>query len=255
MQFRSPTADPLDIASFAASVRTDFPKRQEQPSHAPLEESFEPPAKAPAFSIELLDRPPMPRFWLLSEHESRLIQIQHDFFAFNWRKVEETREYPRYSELRRNFRDFASQFEVVLQQAGKGALEPAWCEVTYVNHIEAPSESTQRLELSDVLSFIAPLPRDATVPRLEDTQLNQRFRVETDGDPVGRLHLAVASAFRASDFRPIWTLTLIGRLRTDEATLDGGLRRLDDCREMIVRAFISLTTPQMHETWGIEGGA
>ena len=56
---------------------------------------------------------PLPRFWFVSEDGLRLVQVQEDRVAFNWRRLGRDVPYPRYGTLR-------SEFERILARAGRG---------------------------------------------------------------------------------------------------------------------------------------
>src|SRR5262249_17490048 len=83
--------------------RQEFPIVEEQ---APLNVSFETfgsPSAAPELRLELLRRPPIPRFWFMNENRVELIQFQVDRFVRNWRKVGDDITYPRYEAIRARF--------------------------------------------------------------------------------------------------------------------------------------------------------
>lgn len=252
IQFDSIVADVLDLATFSARVKGDFPSREERPPHAPMEEEFGRPSPTDPFRVEVLDRPPTPRFWLLSEDGSRLIQIQSDFFALNWRKLDDSQEYPRYSALRADLARYLEELRQVIVAEGKASdIRPAWFEVTYVNHIVG--RDNERPPLSDVLAAVRPLDSDF-LPPAEDGQMSERFLIEEDGQAIGRLLYAIVPAFRAADGLPIWVLTLTARLRAREPALAEAFHRLDLGREWVVKAFVDLTTETMHKTWGLQRG-
>jgi uncharacterized protein (TIGR04255 family) len=253
IQFESPTVQVLDVAAFSSRVKADFPDREEQPPLAPIEERFGAPSELESFQVEVLDRPPMPRFWLLSTDGTKLLQVQHDRIALNWRKRDEANEYPRYGQLREAFVSCVETFDDVLAGEGKGVIQPNWCEVTYVNHI-APVDG-RRPSLSEILTFIGQLPEGGFLPPPEDAQVAERFLIQEDGEPIGRLTLAVNPAIRRSDGAPVWALTLVSRIRPSEPTREGAFQRLDQGRLWAVQAFRELITGGMHEKWGLRGAS
>ena len=57
---------------------------------------------------------PMPRFWLISEDQSILVQIQKNAFLLNWRKRDD--EYPRFEKVKSEFDRYYSAFTVFVSQ-------------------------------------------------------------------------------------------------------------------------------------------
>jgi uncharacterized protein (TIGR04255 family) len=205
----------------------------------------------PQISVQLLDGPPMPRFLLISEDDTELVQVQHDLFALNWRRVEGA-GYPEYDQLRADFVRQLDAFQGLLMEKDKGKLRPNWCEVTYVNHIDA-AHSGRKLQLGEILTLVQDPTHDGALPPQEDVQVGARYLLDEDERPIGRLLVNAAPAVRTADQVPIWVLNLTTRLRVDDQSLDGALGRLDVGHEWADRAFVALTTPRMHEIWGYGG--
>lgn len=246
IQFEA-AVESLDVATYGARIRSDFPKRSEQPPRPLLEERFDDLQEAPPFRLEILDRPPLSRFWFLSEDEGRLVQVQQDTFALNWRKLDASDEYPRYPALREKFIHYLGELQDVLSAEGKPDLAPNWCEVTYINHV-GPDSDGNRLPLYEVLSVMRE-PSFRFLPGAEDAQAAARFRILEDDKPIGRLIVNANAAIRAVDRAPIWVMTLTARIRASEPNREAALSRLDLGREWVVRGFADVTTERMHQEW------
>lgn len=251
IQFGSPIFDPLVLGSYWARIRGEFPLREEQPPLPPMHEDFGVPALGDPIRVELLNRPPMPRYWFMSADQSELIQVQRDRFALNWRKTPGAEDYPRYPKLRERLEVRLRQLLATLD--ADVATTPDWCEVTYINHIEPEVGTRVRPEPDRVLKvFQTP---DAKFPPMpEDTQFAQRFLIpdpRNPENPLGRLSASLTSAFRLTDMSPIYVLTLTARGRSLSEDVDGALAFLDIGRKWIVLSFEGLTTENMHESWQI----
>ncbi len=251
VQFTAPTIDEFDIlARFWPVIEADFPKHAKQPPLPPAEEDFQRPPTG-GIEFRLLEGPPPPRYWFFSSDETLLVQAQTDRFIFNWRLIADGQDYPRYRNLRP---EFERRFRTFLETAG-GAKEfaPTWCELTYINHVEAPGSSEgAHGPLSQVLRALNPQPTAASLPPVEDTQLQQRFVMTDCGAPVGRLYLTATPAFRNDDGAPIYVVTLVARGRPRDATVASVLEFFDQGRELIVKGFKESTTDEMHQKWGLE---
>ena len=68
---------------------------------------------------------------------------------------------------------------------------------------------------------------------------------------IGRLHISVKPAFDVSDDnKPILVLSITARGVPEKHSVHDVLAFIDKGREMIVRGFTSVTTPELHECWG-----
>jgi uncharacterized protein (TIGR04255 family) len=245
-QLRTP-----QIGLLWAEFRSRFPVTEE---HAPLEPVIEkfgiPRASVPEVRLQMLETPPVPRVWFLNQPGTELIQVQQDRFIHNWRKVGEGDKYPRYEPIRDTFRSELATFQAVLARENLGQIVPNQCEVTYVNHIVAGSGWKTHGELGNVLTVFHNAYSDEKLREPEDVRLALRYVLRDEkAEPIGRLHISAQPVFRRSDNQPMLALTLTARCRPASEQLDDLNRTLDFGRDAIVRAFASVTTPEMHKIW------
>ncbi|MBM4128312.1 MAG: TIGR04255 family protein [Nitrospira sp.] len=231
--------------------RDRFPKTEE---HPPLESAIErfgvSPTPKGVARFQLLSTPPAPRCWFLNEEGTELVQVQHDRFVHNWRKVGDNDTYPRYDHVRATFESELKRFSEVLLRQELGELHPNQCEITYVNHIVSGEGWTTHGQLGDIVNLFSLHYTDAFHPEPEDCRLAARFVIPNrSGEPVGRLHVAIEPVYRTSDDAPMFALTLTARGRPLSYGLSGVLEVLDLGREWIVRTFATMTTPKMHALW------
>ena len=252
VQWDAPRFDALQIAEFGRRLHDRYPTREEQVARPPMQEEFGLPERPLQFQLEILDRPPSQRFWFLTTDGSHLIQVQADLVAVNWRRTLDGSDYPRYPALREQARESLDVIEAILKDEGSTPLKPSWCEVTYINHI-APSggDETERPPLHRVLVGIAS-PQSSVLPPPEDRQLIDRFVIRDNDHPAGRVHVSAVPAFRTEDRTPIYVLTLTARLRAKSPDVEGAWGALDRGRELLDRAFMEMTTPEMHQRWELQ---
>ncbi len=230
--------------------RDRFPRMEEHPPRNPVIERFGV-QRPPKASVQLETKLPVPRCWFLNETGTELIQVQQDRFVHNWRKVGDGDEYPRYEHVRRTFSTELDAFRKFLTREHLGELAPNQCEVTYVNHIVSGEGWQRHGQLGEVVTVWASRYSDAFLSELEDVNFAVRYIIpDSGGNPLGRLHVRVDSAYRTSDNKPIFVMKLTARGRPDGEGIEGVFSFLDLGREWIVRGFTSVTSPQMHEIWG-----
>lgn len=232
--------------------RDRFPATEEHPPLEPQIEQFGVKAGTEqGVRFELLTSLPTPRVWFLNGSGTELVQLQKDRFVRNWRKTDAVKAYPRYTFLRQQFVSDFDAFRGLVERENWGCLESNQCEVTYVNIIPCGRGWTEPGELAKVFTMFTPSYSDEGLGLPDGCELSARFVLENDGgEPVGRLHVAVASVVQVIDGSSAFRLTLTARGRPEGIGVEGILRSLDRGHEAIVRGFASITTPQMHAIWG-----
>lgn len=251
VQFEPATVTTLDVGMFREGIRSEFPAYEEQPARPPMEEVFKPIIGGAPFRVEMIAAPPMSRFWFLTEEGSRLIQLQSDLLAVNWRHLPEGGEYPRYVTLRKEIAQHLDALQRILEEEDRPGVRPNWCEVTYINHVTPESPSESRPPLEEILTIISPPRGEQFLPPPEDVVVRQRFLIDGD-EQRGRLTLEAAPAYRNVDSVPIWSITFTSRLRARGEGLDSALEALDKGREWAVKGFMEVISPEMQAKWGLE---
>lgn len=232
------------------AFRDRFPHTEEQPPLEPVIEQFgQRLARRPSVRLQFLATPPRPRLWLLNDAGTELVQIQDDRFVRNWRKQEDSDEYPRYRRLRELFKRDFGQF-LGLVAANEEVVEPNQCEVTYVNIIPSGKSRDDHGDLEKVVTVFSAGCPGGFPGKLEEAGITLRFILaEESGEPVGRLHVVAKPVFRVSDDQPAIELTLTARGRPEGEGIEGVMNFLDRGHEAVVRCFASITTPEMHHAW------
>ena len=228
-------------------VRRDFPKVSVQPPLAGKLEDQTPGAPfRPEVTLELGGQP-NPRFWLMDEPESRLIQLQRDRFVQNWRRTPSS-AYPRYSQLKSEFRERWDSLIGFMHDEKLGAPKVQQCEVTYVNHIDQGAGWDSVVDLPDVFTCLRPLPGDRFLADPAHLTLNISFAM---ADEAGRLRAEIAPVIRTTGESEQATIQfrLIAKGTPRDSSVDEILSWMDVAREHVVRGFVDLTTKRMHEIW------
>ncbi len=87
--------------------------------------------------LEILTLPPLRRILLLSQDQNYVVQLQESRLHFNWRKVGDTDDYPRFEPtIFPKFLDVWGKFSTFVTKTGLGNVRPLRYELTYINHIE-----------------------------------------------------------------------------------------------------------------------
>ncbi len=246
------TDDATALADYWPQIRQEFPHLEKQPPLLPASEEFGAKPRESRFQFEVLQSLTPQRYWF-SDGGNWLVQVQQDRFILNWRRREPTDVYPRYRAIRRRFEELFRPFVDGLDPERLAKNPPTWCEVTYINQIDAaaPSDASKHVPLSRILRLVKS-PRSSVLLPPEETQFQQRHiipSVDEGGDPAGRLYLTAIPALRAADSTAIYSLTLLARARPDGKSRAAILRSFDQGRDRIVRTFKEITTERMHKKW------
>ena len=239
------TDDALTLGTFWPRVQSDYPSIETQPPLPPMSEDFSV-VGAQGISFQLMG--PSSRYWLLSADSTELIQVQPDRFGYNWRKEPADAPYPRYRYLRQRFEHVFSTFAESIQGKGR-TMHPTWCEMTYINAI-TPADPSTLPDLSSILRRFSP-DRPEFLSPPQDSTFAERFLLTRNGTPTGRLYVSANPALRLQDRVPIYMLTFTARGLPPSADEAGVLSFFDEGRDLIVRSFRDMTTPEMHERRGL----
>jgi uncharacterized protein (TIGR04255 family) len=100
--------------------------------------------------------PTAQRWWLSSEDKNRVLQIQDDFFSFNWRRWEklpgEELNYPGFDLILKEANRHYAMLERYKSDAGGAMPVLSGCELLYDNMVLMRSVDGQPLNMSDTLA-------------------------------------------------------------------------------------------------------
>ena len=220
--------------------REAYPQLDEQPPLPPPDAAGQP-------LVEVtFGPPPINRHWFFSADGRRLVQLQADRLALNWRAVGEDDEYPRYTALREEFIARAADLDAFLGRTGRAPVAVSSVELSYVNVIRAGDDAAPRA--ADVLRGLTADPVDPDLGPALETHVAQTFRA---GDGAsGPLWLnAVAAPGRDPAGRPVLQLSISVRGSVDALGVQQAMVVVDAAHGYLVRGFAALTRPAMHERW------
>lgn len=247
-----PEFNPIRLGGWWQTVKNDFPNLQQ---HERLPKRIVPkdlnqPAK---LTLTLSNRPQNLRCWFLNESGTQLIQIQDDRFIYNWRKQNDTDGYPRYENIKARFKELFLSFCAYSQKNKFGEIIPNACEVVYVNRISQNELWKSHSDISKVIGVDVSCS-DSFLPRPELINAGLSYRLENNGDFVGRSTVNINSAYDRKTREPIIHLQFecIGEPVTKDFV--GMEKFMDIGHEWIVKGFASLTTEAMHKVWGRDNG-
>lgn len=230
-----------------SQIRSDYPKFETQPALTSAVENFDKPVgRRRVLEINLAEIGE--RYWLKSQDETRLLQLQNNRLLWNWRNNETGKPYPRYElTLRPQFEIEWDRFTKFLTVEGIGHPALIQCEVTYVNHIEVGDGWNSVADWRNIFTFFGVTREPEFLPSPETSHIKSQFVIALE---QGRLHVDVNRAVRFSDQKELIVFQLTARGKPNTPDIAGALAWFDLGREWVVRGFTDLTSDAMHKRWG-----
>lgn len=240
------------VGLFWNLIRGDFVRTDTKPALVSQFESFAPSedsgvALRPSF--ELITEYPIPRIWFMNASGTELFQIQPDRIVFNWRKTDSDPIYPRYEKVKARFVHLFEQFQTFVSRENLGAVIPNHCEVTYINHMEIHKNQSDSGAMRQIFPAWTGATSDGFLPEAEMVRFHSAYRIISEDQAIGRLHVNAAPRLRVKDRRTVIQAEITARGVPFGADLNGALQFFDLGREYVVRGFTSITSPEMHKQW------
>ncbi len=204
---------------------------------------FRPQVETIQFSSDLNDA----RCWFISQGGNEIVQVQPTYFIRNWRKQNDTGEYPRYKVLGPRFEKEWNGFREFLKTQKLSEPSVKECEVTYTNNIYKGEGWNEFSDLRKVTPLWAGNLTDSYLPGPETVSVALSY---LDDEKIGRLKVAIKHAIRLEDARQMLQLSLTAKGRPQSSSIEDIMNWMALGHEWIVRSFTELTTPEMHRLWG-----
>ena len=237
------------LGLFWQQVRSGFP----DPTDAePIDSQFE------RFGDERMTRARLPklrflrgspvasRLQLASADGHTMVQVQNGRLVYNWRRLDNGKDYPSWGRVRPAFDTAQGQLSAFIEAEELGVLEPTQWEVTYVNHFFRGREWQTPADWHRVVPGVIGSAVSISMGDLESCGANWHYLFP---DNTGRLHVDLSHGFGGidDDAQELLVLQLTARGPVDdEHSLDDGLEL---GHAGIVRGFAEITGDDAHQMW------
>jgi len=235
---------------FWKEIREEFPRPEIKPPILHMIEEFSPGPSQRSSVIDInIPTERAIRYWFLDKTGNTFIQLQQDRFIYNWQRLKDSDEYPRYRATRSKFLAEWNKFCAFLEKEKLATPEIDQCEVTYVNHIKYADGWNSYGELSKVISYWSGKSSGLFLQAPEKVNINVRYTMPNN---QGRLYVALQPVIRARDAMEVLQLNLTARGAPASSKTEDAFKWLDLGRHWIVEGFTDFTTDDMHNLWGLE---
>ena len=207
--------------------------------------------------FQILNEVTVPRVIFISEEKDRSLQIQDDLMVYNWKKISESNEYPRFEKLGSEVKGLVSDFEEFIksnklyESDEYPGLVINQIEVTNVNEIEIEGRSVN--QVFNGLNCGVETLGDSV---LESYHFNLRHKLKYHEQSIGRIHTRLEIGKSSFSEKLVFRLTLTARSNPLSIFDSDGdlmfLETLDFLRKEINLAFKNISTIEMHDEWGLK---
>lgn len=189
---------------------------------------------------------PWVRTWLISEDQTRLVQVQQNRVVFNWRH-RDAGTYPRYEQVRAEAFGWFEEFERFHLDASLGPLQIDGAELSYINHLKPGLDFASQDDLGKTLPFMR-----ASQPGYLGTLRPLAWLGQLQlPDDSGILRVQVGQAVQRNTGTPVCTLELTAQAKPSNLDLVAVRSWFEAAHIAIVRTFADITDQQVQvETWG-----
>lgn len=226
--------------------KKEYPKCQEVPPLMPVLES-KGKNKKPEFNISEL--PPLPRVWFLQSSGNSIIQIQRELFIYNWRKILEKNEYPRYKIVFSKFLKHLGTFKSFLNEMSLEEIIPQQYEMTYVNYIPQGKGWNSKNEIGKIFpDFNWQSSKNRFLPPPEGFLWQTHFNLPENS---GSLRIKIQKVQHRQTATPTVRFELMARGISKDTSFEGMKVWFDMAHEWIVCGFCDLTDSKTQRNiWG-----
>lgn len=236
----------VDFGQFYEQIKEEFPVSTMVERHNVTSEIFE--GQDVRMSMELTPNISLPRVLFKRADGGETIQLQDDFFAFNWVKTPEGGVYPRFEMTSNRLWHLFAEFRQFVFSRHGIEIAPVQTEITNVNIIPVEDFGGDWKDIADV--FVVD-PFNWEVPGLiAETYVRQRMHriVDTFGIPLGRLHSNISPVVGPTGERAFKFELTARSMRS--AYSDAQLTEfLETGHNMINGAFMASIQPKMKTLW------
>lgn len=186
--------------------------------------------------------PPLRRVLFTSPDTKKLIQIQNNFFNYNWR-YKNPEEYPHFEEV---FKEFLNEWNYLQEwwlKVGESSLKPSHYELTYLNLIDKNSGWTNTRDHKKIFTFAG----DSWKSFLEPPEFHDVSLTFLLPNNEGRLSVEVDQRVSETDD----SQAVLFQLTTVSFDASKSLTNwFQDAHEYICKAFLVLTKEDIQKKWG-----
>lgn len=235
-----------DFGMFLQRISFDFPNTDMAPRLAIGTELFE--GQGTSIPLEIVGPIALPRVVYKSSDASEMVQVQDDFFAFNWVNIDEGGSYPRFERTSEQLWKHLSLFREFIKERHGIEIGIRQAEITNVNIVPIDSFGE---DYNDIAAAFIVDPFDWNVPGLvAETYVRQRVHriVNDESQPLGRLYSNIAPVLNTNGEKA-FKFELTARSSRKPYSDQELTKFLDKAHTMINGAFMASVTARMKKIW------
>lgn len=252
LKFKNPPINEVVIAVYFQPTIIDFRSEHIGRLWAKLMKDFPQISQNLMLGPEILAETepyPMPRYWLTSQDESTLIQIQKNAFLFNWRKRQAS--YPHYNHVKEKFDEHYAYFMQFIRDIGiSQEIKISNCELAYINLVEKSDHWDSLSDSSNVvpsLSLIDIGDKDALLESFNYTTIYKTAHEVT-------IHVNIKGGRKVEEpKRPVLLMELRATGNLEKGAKSEADTWFNHAHDAIVEIFVRITNKKLQQdVWVLE---
>lgn len=245
----------VHLGLFWSRHQDDFPYVNDADPIATQHESFGTPQQnLPSRPRIQFGSNPNARLQMMSQDQREMLQLQSNRIVYNWRRIKQDDQYPRWSHTKPQLIRYWTDFTDFLSDLSTGPVQPDQWEVIYVNHFIKGLDWNSARDWQHILPGLIGNTDMIHGGNLES--LSGNFHILLDNN-AGRLHIDAGLGYRndpeADSPTEVLTLQLTARGPIDPDDSDTSLNDgLELGHAAIVNNFAAITSEDAQQKWGQE---
>jgi len=223
-------------------IRDRFPTTQDHERRSQVIETIPRMHHPMNLELQLHSQTVPQRVWYFGKDEDEVIQIQPDWFIFNWRQ--QGKDYPSFSKTSVRFRDEFKRFKAFCLEDKIEEPIPNLVEVSYINKI-LPADNEPIIEYMGRL-FTGLCWKESTSDIFLGLPEAGTFnRVWVMNEKEGRLYAEASIAYDPENKQEFILLRMTGRIPMKPEGIPSVSECLEQAHGWVVRGFCAITNPDI----------
>lgn len=194
--------------------------------------------------LDPIEVPPFLRLWFIDKSGNNLVQLQHDKFFFNWRRLNST-DYPRYKNISSSFLDVYEKFLSFIEDKDLGVLAITGCEISYINNIVLKEGLSPAQYLGHVFKDIK-----WSIDQLPEPK-GFAFSYAFDFDNQTQVIVKIGSAKKPSKNENLIRMEITVTGNPDDLSIEGVKKWTNHAHDSVMQCFDGFTTMDIQKSvWG-----
>ncbi len=193
------------------------------------------------------------KWWFVSEDDGRVIQIQDDFFSYNWRRIGvnfgDEFDYPGFGRIIKEFEENLNRLKDWHSDKKTVLPDPSGCELYYDDIIPLQRSDGSTFGLSEALTELDRVEKNRLVAAWSNSWFESIDQTNDDSQSTLRIEISSIGMFNKADLKPIPVLRIIWCAGAARSTWEDVIKFFGIAHDHILKRFNLLISEEVQATW------